>query len=156
MFFGLDADKLLLIGVIAIVLVGPQKLPRLAQQFARFLVKARAWASDAKSRVKEEMGDDLDDVDWRQLDPRQYDPRRIIRQALLEDAPTAAAAAVPVVAAQAAPQLAAPESADERAMYATDTTDVARVTDTTDTPDTADAPDDTDTTPPADTTPQPN
>ena len=44
--------------------------------------------------MKEEMGPEFDDVDWKKLDPRQYDPRRIIREALLDDAP---AAAVPVI-----------------------------------------------------------
>jgi sec-independent protein translocase protein TatB len=39
---------------------------------------------DAKERVRDEMGVDLDDEEWRRLDPRQYDPRRIIRDALLE------------------------------------------------------------------------
>jgi sec-independent protein translocase protein TatB len=39
-------------------------------------------ADGAKERLREEMGPDFDDVDWKKLDPRQYDPRRIIRQAL--------------------------------------------------------------------------
>ena len=39
---------------------------------------------DAKDRVREEMGPDFDEEEWRKLDPRQYDPRRIIRDALLE------------------------------------------------------------------------
>lgn len=43
--------------------------------------------------MKDEMGDEFDDVDWRQLDPRQYDPRRIIREALLDDPPVPAAKA---------------------------------------------------------------
>lgn len=43
------------------------------------------------------MGEDFDEVDWRTLDPRQYDPRRIIREALLDDAPT------PPVKPQSAP-----------------------------------------------------
>ena len=42
-------------------------------------------ANGAKERLREEMGPDFDDVDWKKLDPRQYDPRRIIREALLED-----------------------------------------------------------------------
>ena len=46
-------------------------------------------ASAAKDRVKEEMGSDFDDVDWRKLDPRQYDPRRIIREALTDVDPFA-------------------------------------------------------------------
>ena len=39
---------------------------------------------DAKDRVREELGEDFDEEEWRRLDPRQYDPRRIIRDALLE------------------------------------------------------------------------
>ena len=39
---------------------------------------------DAKDRVREELGPDFDEEEWRKLDPRQYDPRRIIRDALLE------------------------------------------------------------------------
>jgi len=38
--------------------------------------------------MRDEMGDDFDDVDWRKLDPRQYDPRRIIRDALLDSPPS--------------------------------------------------------------------
>jgi sec-independent protein translocase protein TatB len=35
--------------------------------------------------MREEMGPEFDEVDWKKLDPRQYDPRRIIREALLDD-----------------------------------------------------------------------
>lgn len=35
--------------------------------------------------MREELGPDFDDMDWKKLDPRQYDPRRIIREALQED-----------------------------------------------------------------------
>ena len=51
----------------------------------------RDFADGAKDRMKEEMGPEFDDVDWKKLDPRQYDPRRIIREALLDDAPAPSA-----------------------------------------------------------------
>lgn len=88
MFFGLDMEKILLIGVFAALIIGPQRLPGVAQALAKFVVRARTWANTAKARVKEEMGDGFDDVEWRKLDPRQYDPRRIVRDALLDN-PTA-------------------------------------------------------------------
>lgn len=96
MFFGLDWDKLVLILIVAALLVGPERLPQYAETLAKFTLRAREWLSGAKTRVKEELGDDFDDVEWRKLDPRQYDPRRIIRDALLDDAP------VPTVRAAAA------------------------------------------------------
>ncbi|AZS37214.1 Sec-independent protein translocase protein TatB [Microbacterium lemovicicum] len=106
MFFGLTIEKVLVIGVIAAILIGPERLPRYAEGLARFTTRAREFVKGARSRVKEEMGDDFDDVDWRKLDPRQYDPRRIIREALLDDAPvptvTAASTAATMLAAGAA------------------------------------------------------
>jgi sec-independent protein translocase protein TatB len=101
MFFGLTIEKLLLIGVIAAFVVGPERLPRYAENLASLTKRAREWISTARTRVKDEMGDDFADVDWRTLDPRQYDPRRIIREALLDDAPvptTTAAATAPAAA----------------------------------------------------------
>jgi sec-independent protein translocase protein TatB len=107
MFFGLTIEKLLLIGVIAALIVGPERLPRYAESLALFTRRAREWVSTAKTRVKDEMGEDFDDVDWRTLDPRRYDPRRIIKEALLDDAPVATVRAAQT-AAVASSALAAP------------------------------------------------
>lgn len=114
MFFGLDGEKLILILVVATLLIGPERLPRYAEALARFTVRAREWLNGAKTRVRDEMGEDFDDIEWRKLDPRQYDPRRIIRDALLDDAPVPAvkAAAIATTAADTSP--AAPDS--ERAV----------------------------------------
>ncbi|MBZ4485906.1 Sec-independent protein translocase TatB [Microbacterium sp. cx-55] len=89
MFFGLTIEKLLLIGVIAALLIGPERLPGYAEALARATARTRDFLRGAKTRVQDEMGSEFDDVDWRKLDPRQYDPRRIIREALLDDPPTA-------------------------------------------------------------------
>ncbi|WP_375405306.1 hypothetical protein [uncultured Amnibacterium sp.] len=80
----MDPTKLLFIAVLALFLVGPEKLPDYAAKLARFVRAARGMLDDAKDRVREELGPDFDEEEWRKLDPRQYDPRRIIRDALLE------------------------------------------------------------------------
>jgi sec-independent protein translocase protein TatB len=85
--FGLTFEKLTVIAIIAVLILGPQRLPEYAAKFARFIKKVRSFADGAKDRLKEEMGPDYDDIDWKKLDPRQYDPRRIIRDALLDDEP---------------------------------------------------------------------
>ena len=87
MSFGLTFDKLLIIGIIAVFLLGPERLPYYASQLARLVKSLRNMANGAKERMREEMGPDFDDIDWKKLDPRQYDPRRIIREALLDDEP---------------------------------------------------------------------
>jgi sec-independent protein translocase protein TatB len=83
--FGLSAEKLLIIGVIAAFLIGPDRLPVYAQKLAQFVKSVRRMANGAKTQISEEMGDDFQELDWKKLDPRQYDPRRIIREALQED-----------------------------------------------------------------------
>jgi sec-independent protein translocase protein TatB len=84
-FNGLSFDKLLLVAVIAVFLIGPTKLPVYASKLATLVRTLRNYANSAKDRMKDEMGPEFDEVDWKKLDPRQYDPRRIIREALLED-----------------------------------------------------------------------
>jgi len=88
--FGLTFEKLIIIAVIAVFLIGPDRLPGYAAQLARMVRGLRTMADGAKDRMREEMGPEFDEVDWKKLDPRQYDPRRIIREALLEDPVTAA------------------------------------------------------------------
>lgn len=80
---GISFDKILVILFIAAFLVGPEKLPKYAASLAHLVRKLRSYLDSTKSRLKDEMGED---VDWKSLDPRQYDPRRIIREALAEPA----------------------------------------------------------------------
>jgi len=85
--FGLSFEKLLIIAAIALLLIGPTRLPAYAAKLGQWVRRLREYTDGARERVREEMGDDFADIDWRKLDPRQYDPRRIIRDALLDDAP---------------------------------------------------------------------
>lgn len=87
MSFGLTIEKLFLIGMVALLIVGPDRLPQYAAQLARLVKRLKGFAQGAESRLREELGDDFDPSEWKKLDPRQYDPRRIIRDALTDDAP---------------------------------------------------------------------
>lgn len=82
---GLTIDKILVIMVIAMFVIGPDRLPVYAKKLGELVRNLKRMSEGAKDRLKEEMGPEFDEVDWRQLDPRQYDPRRIIRDALMED-----------------------------------------------------------------------
>ena len=98
---GLTIDKILVIMVIAMFVVGPDRLPLYAKKLGEMVRGIRRMSEGAKDRLKDEMGPEFDEVDWRQLDPRQYDPRRIIRDALLEDEQEARTAAQRAKAAEA-------------------------------------------------------
>lgn len=103
---GLTMDKVLILGILAVFLLGPERLPHYAAQLGRLVRQLRAMANGAKDRMRDEMGPEFDDVDWKKLDPRQYDPRRIIREALIDDAPDAATAAAPTLTRAAKPVVA--------------------------------------------------
>ncbi|WP_120004104.1 twin-arginine translocase TatA/TatE family subunit [Nesterenkonia muleiensis] len=85
---GLTFDKLLIIGVLAAVLVGPQRLPYYTKRLTETLRAFRSFMESARKRAETHTGVPLNE--WESWDLRQYDPRRIVREAL-DSAPTAAA-----------------------------------------------------------------
>lgn len=80
--FGISGEKLLILGLLAAIVLGPERLPYYAQQLAKLVKSVKRFADGAKDQLSAEVGEELD---WKKLDPRQYDPRRIIREALIED-----------------------------------------------------------------------
>ena len=95
--FGLSTEKFVILAIIAVFVLGPDRLPHYAAQLAKLVKQLRRMVDGAKDQLSAEMGDEFNDVDWRKLDPRQYDPRRIIRDALIDEAvrPVAPITAVP-------------------------------------------------------------
>lgn len=99
-FFNLTSTEIMLLVLLAVVILGPRRLPHYAARLADLVRRVRDLAEGAKEQIKQEMGPAFEDVDWRQLDPRQYDPRRIVREALTEPAPSARAAGSGATAAR--------------------------------------------------------
>ena len=97
--FGINPGEFALLALVAIIVIGPERLPTYSRQLREWVLKGREMIRTGKDQIKAEVGDD---VDWSQLDPRQYDPRRIVREALYE----------PIVApAPSIPKEPAPEGA---------------------------------------------
>jgi sec-independent protein translocase protein TatB len=87
----LSIDKLLVIGLIAVFLLGPDRLPQAAAQLGRWVRVLRGMADEAKARIGEELGPEFTEEHWEKLDPRRYSPRRIIQDALADPDGTAPA-----------------------------------------------------------------
>ena len=112
---GVNGWEFILLIVLAVVILGPDRLPEYASKLASLVRQVRTMAEGAKSQLREQMGPEFDDIDWRQYDPRQYDPRRIVREALLEAGPSgngSSAAADAAGAAGAAGAAASPAGRD--------------------------------------------
>ena len=82
--FGINGWEVVLLALIAVFVLGPERLPEYAAKLAQGIKKFRVMAEGAKGQLKDQLGDDYKDIDWRQYDPRQYDPRRIVKEALLD------------------------------------------------------------------------
>ncbi len=83
--FGINGGEFVVLLIVALIIIGPERLPGYAEQLGRLARQARGMLQDARTRVQDELGDDFSEVDWSKLDPRQYDPRRIVREALFDD-----------------------------------------------------------------------
>ena len=87
--FGINGGELIVLLLVIALVVGPERLPRYAEQLGKWARSMRGYVQGARRRVDDELGDT--GLDWEALDPRRYDPRRIVREALLDDPSTATA-----------------------------------------------------------------
>lgn len=90
--FGINGWEILLIIVIGVVVLGPERLPDYAAKLGKLVRQTKQYADAARAQLQDQMGPEFQDVDWSKYDIRQYDPRRIVREALMDD-PEAEAAA---------------------------------------------------------------
>jgi Tat protein translocase TatB subunit len=60
--FGIGTPELLVILIVALVVVGPQRLPELGRTVGRALREFRKVQDEVRGMVKEGIGNDLDDV----------------------------------------------------------------------------------------------
>jgi len=72
--FDIGFGELLLLGIVGLVILGPDKLPQYAAQAARFIRQIRTQVSDARSSIVEAAAIDSDTL----RDLKDLDPRRIL------------------------------------------------------------------------------
>ena len=79
--FGMGWPELMVIGIVAVFVFGPDRLPDLARQAGQFVRTVRRMLENAKSDLSRELGDDfasLRDMNLRDLDPREIVRRNVI------------------------------------------------------------------------------
>ncbi len=81
---GVNGWEFILLALIAVFVLGPDKLPEYAAKLAQAIRRLRVMAEGAKEQLRDQLGPEYEEINWRQYDPRQYDPRRIVREALLD------------------------------------------------------------------------
>ncbi|MEO6959156.1 MAG: Sec-independent protein translocase protein TatB [Burkholderiaceae bacterium] len=58
--FNVSFSELLMIGVIALIVIGPERLPKVARTIGHLVGRAQRYVSDVKSDIQREM--DIDDI----------------------------------------------------------------------------------------------
>lgn len=78
--FGMGWPELLVIGIVAMLVFGPDRLPDIARQAGRFVRTVKQMAENAKDDLGREIGHDFSGLNLRDLDPRE-----VVRRSLLDD-----------------------------------------------------------------------
>jgi sec-independent protein translocase protein TatB len=78
--FDLDLPKLIVLGVIALIVFGPERLPAMAAQAGRALRELRRMADGAKSELQQNLGPEFSQFDLNDINPRHF-----VRKHLLDD-----------------------------------------------------------------------
>jgi sec-independent protein translocase protein TatB len=78
--FDLSPFKLLVLAVVALVIFGPNELPKIAAQAGRALRELRRIAEGAKEDLREGLGPEYQDFDFQDLNPRRF-----VQKHLLDD-----------------------------------------------------------------------
>lgn len=65
-----NMSEIVILGVLAVIIFGPEKLPEVARKAARVLNYLRNIANDAQGRLRQELGPEFADLELADLNPR--------------------------------------------------------------------------------------
>jgi sec-independent protein translocase protein TatB len=88
--FDLSLPKLLVLGVLALLIFGPDQLPKFAAQAGRAIRELRRLAEGAQADLRENLGPEFSDFEIGDLHPKNF-VRKHLLDDLNEDAAPAAA-----------------------------------------------------------------
>jgi sec-independent protein translocase protein TatB len=109
-FLDLSPFKLVVLGVLALIIFGPDRLPAMAAQAGRMLRELRKMAEGAKSELQDSLGPDFSQFDLAELNPKYFVKKHLLDD-LNGDAATVAGSSVMAANGTASPTQPAPSPA---------------------------------------------
>ncbi|WP_046468982.1 sec-independent translocase [Allosalinactinospora lopnorensis] len=70
--FNIGAGEFIVLGVLALLIFGPDQLPKAASQIGRVLRQLRQMADSAKNDIREGLGPEFKDFDVQDLHPKRF------------------------------------------------------------------------------------
>lgn len=83
-FFDLSFFKLLVLGVLALIIFGPERLPGMAAQAGRLLRELRRMAEGAKSELEDSLGPEFSQFS-QQFDIADLNPKHFVRKHVINE-----------------------------------------------------------------------
>jgi sec-independent protein translocase protein TatB len=77
MFFDFGAGEIIGLLVLAVILIGPDRLPHFAVDAAKFVKRAREIAINATNELKENLGPGFEDLTPTDLNPKTFLKRQL-------------------------------------------------------------------------------
>ena len=72
MFFDIGPLELVALVVLAVLVFGPDKLPKVIQDTMSFIRKVRAFSDSAKEDIRRELGPEFKDFEFEDLNPKTF------------------------------------------------------------------------------------
>ncbi|AUG79535.1 preprotein translocase [Kitasatospora sp. MMS16-BH015] len=139
MFADIGPLEVVTLVIMAVVIFGPDKLPKLIQDTMGFIRKIRSFADSAKEDIRAELGPEFKDFDFEDLHPKTFVRKQLLGgnedplgfkeirdgldfKSVLNDEPTKPAPPAPNLVKPAAPDTGTPLAKGERPPYDLDAT----------------------------------
>lgn len=79
MFFDIGPLEIITLFVIAVLVLGPDKLPKAISQTSALLRKVRSLSDSAQNEIRKELGPEFSDLPLRDLHPRALAENTLVR-----------------------------------------------------------------------------
>lgn len=83
--FGIGPAEFAALAVLALLILGPDKLPKFAADAGRFIRQVRRMAASAQAEVRESLGPEFREMSLTELDPRTFVARHVLDDSLDDD-----------------------------------------------------------------------
>lgn len=86
MFFDIGAGEILGLAIVGMILVGPERLPKLAVEAAQWVKKLRGLATKATEELRDNLGPGFEDLQPKDLNPKTF-VKKQLSELMDEDTP---------------------------------------------------------------------
>lgn len=80
MFFDIGPLELVALVILAVLIFGPDKLPKVIQDVMTFIRKVRAFSDSAKEDIRSELGPDFKDFEFEDLKPKNFVRKHVLEK----------------------------------------------------------------------------